>query len=252
MNIGKQTSSDDRSKMIHLRSDKGMSYTEIGRLTGFSRVTVANVCNPDRVLKRKILRDLPDNRAKRKILRDLPANKAKKSAYDKLRQSTPEYKINRKDWRNLPKNKKHKKEWRRSATGREWINNRHNERYKTDIQYKLRVLLRSRIHSAVDGSFKSGSAVHDLGCSIFELKKHLESLFLPGMTWSNWSFDGWHIDHIKPLSSFDLTSRNQLLEACNYTNLQPLWCKDNLAKGGKNLEELETFNSKELLTGVYT
>jgi hypothetical protein len=48
------------------------------------------------------------------------------------------------------------------------------------------------------------------------------------MTWDNWTTDGWHIDHIKPLaSSFDLTDRKQFLEACHYTNLQPLWAKDN-------------------------
>jgi len=53
------------------------------------------------------------------------------------------------------------------------------------------------------------------------------------MTWDNWTLDGWHIDHIKPLASFDLTDRKQLLEACHYTNLQPLWAKDNLTKNDK-------------------
>jgi hypothetical protein len=50
------------------------------------------------------------------------------------------------------------------------------------------------------------------------------------MTWENWSVNGWHIDHIKPLSSFDLTDTEQLKEACSYNNLQPLWAKDNLKK----------------------
>jgi hypothetical protein len=104
---------------------------------------------------------------------------------------------------------------------------------KNNIQYKLSSNLRSRLKSAIKCNYKSGSAVKDLGCSIDELKTYLESKFSPGMTWDNWSLDGWHIDHIKPLASFDLTDRKQLLEACHYTNLQPLWASDNLTKSDK-------------------
>jgi len=100
------------------------------------------------------------------------------------------------------------------------------KKLKTDVQFKLACRLRNRIWD----SLKSGSAVKDLGCTIDELKTYLESKFQTGMTWDNWSKDGWHIDHIKPLASFDLSDRKQLLEACHYTNLQPLWAKDNLAK----------------------
>lgn len=110
------------------------------------------------------------------------------------------------------------------------INSHRNNRLKTDIQFKLKSSLRSRLNSAINNNYKDGSAVRDLGCTVEQLKQHLESKFQPGMSWDNWTTDGWHIDHIKPLASFDLTDRKQLLEACNYTNLQPLWAKDNLIK----------------------
>ncbi len=101
----------------------------------------------------------------------------------------------------------------------------------TDPGFRICKNLRSRVGDAIRNGQKAGSAVRDLGCTVEELKKHLESRFRPGMTWENWSPTGWHIDHIKPLASFDLTDRAQFLQACCYTNLQPLWAEDNLKKG---------------------
>ena len=86
---------------------------------------------------------------------------------------------------------------------------------------------------ALKGAVKAGSSVQDLGCTVEELKAHIESQFKDGMTWSNHGVDGWHIDHIVPLASFDLTNRDQFLKAVNYTNLQPLWAFDNLSKGAR-------------------
>lgn len=110
-------------------------------------------------------------------------------------------------------------------------------RIKTDLQFKLTKLLRTRLAIAIKNNQKVGSAVRDLGCSVDFLKQYLESKFLPGMSWSNHGFGTykWHIDHIIPLDSFDLTDRKQLLNACHYTNLQPLWQEDNLRKGSKIL-----------------
>jgi hypothetical protein len=104
--------------------------------------------------------------------------------------------------------------------------------YKTkkleDINFKLKHILRSRLLQALKNNYKSGSAVKDLGCSIEQLKCYLENKFEAGMTWEN--HGKWHIDHIKPLASFDLEDREQLLQACHFTNLQPLWAEENLRK----------------------
>jgi len=116
------------------------------------------------------------------------------------------------------------------------VNIRSKERYLVDVQYKLSTLLRRRLLVALRGNSKAGSAVRDLGCSISGLKSYLEGRFLPGMTWGNLTVRGWHIDHIIPLSSFDLTDRGQFLKAAHYTNLQPLWAADNLRKGSKIIQ----------------
>ena len=111
-------------------------------------------------------------------------------------------------------------------------NNEYKKRkYKTDVQYKLSELLRNRIRKSLKGNHKPGSAVKDMGCTVYELQLHLESQFTNGMSWDN--HGQWHIDHIKPLASFDLTDPEKFMEACHYTNLQPLWAKDNLSKGKK-------------------
>lgn len=107
------------------------------------------------------------------------------------------------------------------------------EAYATNLNYRMSQILRSRLFAAIKGRFSGGSAVCDLGCSVEELKTHLEFQFQPGMTWENWAHDGWHIDHKIPLAKFDLTDREQLLRAVHYTNLQPLWAKDNLSKGAR-------------------
>lgn len=115
------------------------------------------------------------------------------------------------------------------------INDHVRERRENDIQFRLSGNIRARIRLAVRKGQKAGSAVSDLGCTVEELKKYLEAKFQPGMTWENWGRKGWHIDHIIPLASFDLTDREQFLKACHYTNLQPLWADQNLVKGAKFL-----------------
>jgi len=101
------------------------------------------------------------------------------------------------------------------------------------INKKLRNNLRSRLNKAIKREYRSSSAVSDLGCTIEEFKIYIENKFEEGMTWDNWNKTGWHMDHIKALSNFDLTVDSELKKAVHHTNLQPLWAKDNLSKGSK-------------------
>lgn len=70
-----------------------------------------------------------------------------------------------------------------------------------------------------------------LGCSLLELELHLESNFQVRMTFDN--YGEWEIDHIKPISLFNLNNDDELFECCNYKNLQPLWKIDNIKKSNK-------------------
>jgi hypothetical protein len=108
---------------------------------------------------------------------------------------------------------------------------------KNNPVVKIRDSLRRRLNNAIKRNIKTGSAVNDLGCSLDNFRLHLESKFQSGMTWDNYgrkpNVKCWEIDHIIPLSSFDLQDSEQLKKACHYTNLQPLWAEDNARKNNK-------------------
>ncbi len=113
----------------------------------------------------------------------------------------------------------------------DYANIRQKERSKVDINYKLKIRLRNRIRMALKRGSKSGSAVSDLGCSIQFFKNYIESKFKTGMNWNN--YGKWQLDHIIPLSSFDLSNRSEFLKAVHYSNFQPLWAYENNKKGCK-------------------
>lgn len=141
----------------------------------------------------------------------------------------------RTDWREIEKScKVCHVTFKRSATNQIYCSKKCQNKFffkkkMKDVQYKLRHNLRSRLRKTIHGSKHGLSPVRHLGCSIEELKKHLESQFDNKMSWDN--YGEWHIDHIKPLADFDLTDESQFIEACHYTNLQPLWAEDNYSKG---------------------
>lgn len=105
------------------------------------------------------------------------------------------------------------------------------DRLKNDLNFKLAISLRNRIREVIKNKNckKSIKFIELLGCDVDEARKHLEKQFKEGMTWEN--HGEWHIDHIIPCASFDLTDPEQQKKCFHYTNLQPLWAKENLSKG---------------------
>ena len=105
----------------------------------------------------------------------------------------------------------------------------------SNVGYRLMRNQRARIRFAIKRNFgfKMETSTSLLGCTFEELKIHLESQFSPGMTWENYGKLGWEIDHKRPCTSFDLTDSEQQKQCFHFTNLQPLWQKQNASKGGK-------------------
>lgn len=104
---------------------------------------------------------------------------------------------------------------------------------KTDINFKLLSGIRIRILMALKRNSKYSNTTDLLGCSIQDLRNHIEKQFSAGMSWDNYGYRGWHIDHIIPCCSFDLSNPDEQKKCFHYTNLQPLWAEENLKKGGR-------------------
>jgi hypothetical protein len=100
-----------------------------------------------------------------------------------------------------------------------------------DPIYRIKKTIRTRVWNALKGIYKHHHTEELVGCSFSELKSKLESRFSFGMSWDN--YGEWHVDHIIPCSMFDLTKENEQKKCFHYSNLQPLWAKDNLRKNNK-------------------
>lgn len=101
-------------------------------------------------------------------------------------------------------------------------------KFETDPIWKLRRNARSRIASVIK---KEKCSCEYLGCSWLELKNHIEKQFQEGMTWENYGLYTWHVDHIVPLAN--ATTKEEMIPLLHFSNLQPMWAKENLRKGAR-------------------
>lgn len=112
--------------------------------------------------------------------------------------------------------------------------NEYKRRYtKSTPALRITRNLRSRLRELMPAVTRRAACANKLtGCSRTELRSHLESLFLPGMSWANYG-SAWHVDHITPCASFDLLDPEQVAKCFHYTNLQPLWDSINTVKSSR-------------------
>lgn len=136
---------------------------------------------------------------------------------------------------NKQKQLEYSREYYKNNKQKYLVYNRKNiaKKRKTDIGFRILSNLRRRLNLALQGKDKANSTMLLIGCTVNELKLHLESQFTEGMTWENYGYNGWHIDHIKPCALFNFKLKAEQHECFHYTNLQPLWATDNIKKGKK-------------------
>ncbi len=149
------------------------------------------------------------------------------------------------EWRkNNPEKSKaiyarYRKTEKRRLIARDWARkNRVNglkrfvERYNTDPQFNLAIKFRRRVYMAVRNQFttKAKKTIELLGTTYPQFKKYVENKFTEGMSWKKVLSGEIHLDHIKPVSLFNLSDVNEQKKAFNYKNMQPMWAKDNLKK----------------------
>lgn len=127
------------------------------------------------------------------------------------------------------------RKYRNTPEARRKANIARRRLYVTDLSFRLTVNLRVRVRKALAGISKSASTLNLLGCTLEEFKAHLKRQFKPGMLWSNYGYRGWHVDHIIPCASFDLSDPDQQLACFHYSNMRPTWRFDNQSRGCKFL-----------------
>lgn len=122
---------------------------------------------------------------------------------------------------------------------REKNKNKRNEQYNKKMNEpgsicKIAHILRARVLHAIKNNrikiHKKVNTVELIGCTVEEVREHIESQFTEGMSWDNYGLYGWHIDHIKPISTFNLADPEQQKQCFHYTNLRPLWASDNWSR----------------------
>ncbi|MHA2013328.1 MAG: hypothetical protein ACTSWG_13240 [Candidatus Helarchaeota archaeon] len=148
------------------------------------------------------------------------------------------YQINKSIRGDYGKNYRQENKDRLSIKRRQYYLNR----VKKDKRFKFISNIRKRIRAGLNGKSKSLKSMFLIGCEVDYLMYHLQCQFKKGMTWDNYGYGKgkWVVDHIKPCASFDLTKKFDQCKCFHYTNLQPLWWLDNLKKGSKNVESVET------------
>ena len=108
---------------------------------------------------------------------------------------------------------------------------KYRERRKNNPNFMLAKSLRCQTYRILSGKIKPAKTLEMLGCSLEAFRAHLEAQFTEGMSWDNYGTGGWHMDHIRPCASFDLSDPDAVRVCFHFSNYQPMWESENCSKG---------------------
>ena len=126
------------------------------------------------------------------------------------------------------------------------------DRYANNPDARLSHKLSCNIKRAVKNKWeKAYKTLETLGCSMIDLREYIAKMFEPGMSWENYSYEVWHLDHIIPKSAFDLGNPTMQKICFGYLNLRPMWSKQNMQKN-KNYskEDLDIVLNRMHVSGI--
>jgi hypothetical protein len=223
-------------KRIELEKE---TIVEIIRLYNDEMMGSPSISEKLGIKKHIILRVLKENN----IIVGVPGQKFKggksesdKRWYKKNREKRLKYYS---DWskENRDRLNEYHKEWREKNIDKHRENKRTYQKHKrhTDPIYKLISNFRTAIYIVLKENKldKYSNYFNMVGYSALDLKEHLEKQFTDSMSWEN--YGEWHIDHIKPISSFVFESVDdkEFKECWSLDNLQPMWGVENIKKGNR-------------------
>lgn len=224
------TSEYERQKKESISRDRAWKTTKLGRKCAKDAWTRANAKRKQKYSEywkqphvRQRLRDKHNSNPKVIAGREARLNRrTERATY-----------LHSEEYKAILKVKNHEKWLKRKAAGktREYDRNR----WKTNLQYRLGSNMRRLIHQVItrlSGTHKHAKTFQLIGCSISALRVHLEAQFVEGMSWENYG-SAWHVDHLIPISLFDLNDDLQQRQAFYFENLRPLWKSENHSKSDK-------------------
>ena len=164
--------------------------------------------------------------------------KNKLLAYQRKWRRTPKGKLSVEKYNRSEKKYIYTKKYRKTIKGKIVTKKSRQKSWKKTKKDPTKYLIsqmRKGIYKALKKrqEIKLSRTLNLLGCSAQKLRSHLEKRFKPGMNWSNYGINGWHVDHIVPIDFFNLKNLKEQKKCFNYKNLQPLWAKENIIKSNK-------------------